>query len=306
MRQSKLVGPILCLSLDFELILGSLDIPNKRYVRKFQGNTEIKNNINELVKLLVDYNIKCTWAIATHLFLDPIDEMSHMEAVKSAGTQVPDVNDKHLLYARGLVKKIVDTPHFEVGCHSFSHQLFDKISKEQARYELTRSSEVAREINPKLKFETFVFPQNRIGHRDLLVEYGYKAYRSTKARRQKPYNKVTKMWKELSIPKTVNPHVDSFGLVNIPSSMFLPRVRGKNIPKLASGKLFKYRIIKSLNNLASKGGLLHYWMHPYNYGTTLEKADIISFLEMVDEYKDKHNIQNLTMSEIANLVRRNE
>ena len=68
-------------------------------------------------------------------------------------------------------------PEQEIGCHSFSHALFDDpaLTVEAVRSDLEACLALAARhgITPR----SFVFPRNREGHHALLREYGFRAFR---------------------------------------------------------------------------------------------------------------------------------
>jgi len=70
-----------------------------------------------------------------------------------------------------IVKDIVDQGH-ELGCHGYSHDVFDKMNWETAEEEIDEATKVLRKFYPVVSFRA---PNLRFPHRflPLLTKYGY-------------------------------------------------------------------------------------------------------------------------------------
>ena len=67
----------------------------------------------------------------------------------------------------------------EIGYHSFSHIRFSEASRAAAEKELEEGLKIQDEFD--VSFRSFVFPENLIGHVDLLRDYGFLIYRGPNA-----------------------------------------------------------------------------------------------------------------------------
>src|SRR5687767_151845 len=161
---------IFTISLDFELIWGTLD---KRGPYGFKRVCEVERKyvIDRLLDLFVKFRIPATWCVVGHLMLD---HCTCENGVKHKSIFPPnhswckdwfahdpcgDEKSFPLFYARSLVEKIRDcvVPQ-EIGSHSFSHVIFGDsgCSVETARSELAASVQAAQELN--IELQSFVFP----------------------------------------------------------------------------------------------------------------------------------------------------
>lgn len=186
--------PIFCLSLDFELLIGYHDLSNTIYEKKKKEMTDVRVRIHELIDVLAKNGIECTWAVVSHLFLESCeghDDYPDREWLfRDSGTSL---DRDPLWYAPDLIERLVSSDvNFEIGCHSFSHAVFDKIGEDQARYELRMSEELAKDRGIKLK--SFIFPRNREAHLGVLSAFGIQTYRrravSSKSRMRKALDLV--------------------------------------------------------------------------------------------------------------------
>jgi len=303
---SRNLESVFCLSLDFELILGYHDLSEEVYRRKMKEMDDIRRPIHELIEMLNMYDFTSTWAVVSHLFLEKCQgHKKYPDEGWLKRDPMADINSNPLWYARDIVEELLRNPLFEIGCHGFSHALFDEISEEQARYELLKSEQLAKELDSKLELKSFVFPRNRVGHRKLFPVFGYKAYRSYTPGLQSftrffDYLFPTGMREEHYVPKPLKPRVDEYGLVEIPSSMFLSNSGFlKLVSDLLPRNYFKWKIKKGIEKLVREGGVLHLFMHPHNYGRALPKEDFEYLIKLVVKHREKGEIQVLTMSEVA-------
>jgi peptidoglycan/xylan/chitin deacetylase (PgdA/CDA1 family) len=297
---------VFCLSFDFELLLGYHDLSEKIYSKKKRNMQDVRRRIYDLINLLEKYDLKCTWAVVSHLFLDACS--NHMDyhdkkwLVRDPNT---DINTDPLWYGRDIVKRLLQNPNFEIACHSFSHALFDRINEEQARYELSKSEQLARELGITLR--SFVFPRNKVGHKKLLKEFRYITYRSEHTSAKKfsrfiDYIFPTDFRADIYSPKLVIPYVDEYGLVNIPSSMCLYNSGIlRFVSSVSPRNYFQWKIRKGLEKLISEGGVLHFFTHPHDFDRVLPKKDFQYLLELIQKYSVEGKLQVLTMEEIADL-----
>ena len=168
----ELASGIFTISLDFELIWGTLDKPKHTRFRRLCV-LEREKVIDRLLSLFAEYRISATWCTVGHLFLD----RDHEEGIRSAET------DTSIFYARDLIERIRScaAPQ-EIGSHTFTHRVFDDplCTRAVAEQELVSSTRAAEELG--LRLTSFAFPRNRIAHLDLLPKHGFTTYRGHDAR----------------------------------------------------------------------------------------------------------------------------
>ena len=181
----ELNKPIFIISLDTELIWGYVAYPSLKEVSLMKADKEnVRGCIDTLLNLFEKHNIPATWAVVGHLFLDhcekengiPHRNMPRFRADWYSSDPCTDIQRDPLYYGKDIVEKILSNRiEHEIGYHSFSHVIFSECSREVAKAEIKVGGKLAKEFGITLK--SFVFPNNNIGHVDVLKEYGFKIYR---------------------------------------------------------------------------------------------------------------------------------
>ena len=305
MFNGKFEQPIFIMSLDTELIWGiihtdtdaSLLINDKKYCR---------GAIDFLLNIFEKYNIPATWAVVGHLFLDhcekeggiPHKDMPRFKKDWYLCDPCTGIQRDPLYYGKDIIEKILSNPvEHEIGYHSFSHVLFSECSREVAEAEIKEGVKFAKEFGITLK--SFVFPQDKIGHLDVLKENGFRIYRGRIFKRgnmnQKvPIRKINGAIDKI-IVKPVEPRMVE-GIWEIPSSMvFLDRFPF-TITFLPRAKIGIYRAM-------SANKIFHVWLHPQNllYQPLLAKY-LDNLLAFVSKKRDEGKIKVMTMGELADVL----
>lgn len=299
-------------SLDTELIWGFHDhdgLPTERIKAGRPAWTS-------LLELFDAHQIPVTWAIVGHLFLDSCDGVHDDHPVSSnwfardPGSSVEESPDWH---APELIRAIQESNiDHEIASHSFSHIEFGDRSTDQdtARFELEQAIAAAKAFD--VEFESFVFPRNNIGHRNLLAEYGFTCYRGLQPdrwfddRRFRSIGKGFTFALGTSAPPIVTPHLDEHDLVNIPASLHLFEFEG--LPGRMAETVTTHPITKQvklgLEALRDHDeGVLHLWLHPNSLVTERDHARIEDIVSMVAQYRDTYDFEVATMRSIAKEVR---
>jgi len=262
------------ISIDAELGWGHHDLRSPPVERVEYARTGWRR----LAALHDEFELPATWGVVGHLLLDECDGVH-------AGHPTPDGwfarewgswdTRPDLRFGRDLVDLIVESDvEHELACHSFSHVLFDgpETTAAVARAEL-RACQAALDRYPAGPdaFDSFVFPRNRIGHRAVLADEGYRCYRGETLgpaqgmRALAPLRKVAAALARRP-PPLVEPRVDEYGLVNLPSSMYLFGFEG--VPKAVwaalDGDPLVARAKRGVDRAAAEGGVFHLWLHPNN------------------------------------------
>ncbi len=284
-RATAPVAPqgVFTLSLDFELIWGTVDLFGpERFRRACEIEREIV--IARLLSLLEEFEIAATWCILGHLLLPGCrrsDGRAHPEIVRPRHAWVhgdwlqhdpcTDEARAPLFYGRSLVERIraCRVPQ-EIGSHSFSHAVFSDpgCSREAAASELQASVEAARHLG--LELRSFAFPRNGVGHLDLLPQFGFTNYRGPAPRwyerRQPPtaLQRLARLWSVLAAaePPAVAPAQAAHGLVNVPASMIYSPRHGPRRYISVSRRVRRAR--KGLDAATRAGRVFHLWFHPTN------------------------------------------
>jgi peptidoglycan/xylan/chitin deacetylase (PgdA/CDA1 family) len=307
---------VFTISLDFELIWGTLDLFGPEQFRR-ACEIEREKVIDSLLDLFIEFEVPATWCILGHLFLDECGgEPKHPNIVRAKHDWVngdwfqhdpcEGEHDKSIFLGRSLVEKIKNCPvPQEIGSHSFSHVIFsdEGCSKETAESEVTESVRLAKEMG--IEMQSFAFPRNEVGHLDVLQKYGFKCYRGIEPNwyenRSVP-ERIRRAMRLLDVlraaePPTVLPQKTESGVWNIPGSAIYFPMHGfrKHIPL----NLRTRRAIKGLNAAAKKKRIFHLWFHPTNlsdeienmfkglreilqYASKLRESDKIRFMPLKD------------------------
>ena len=303
----ELNKPTFIISLDMESIWGYAAYPSHEDIDLLKrDSTKGRGCIDILLNLFEKHNIPATWAVVGHLFLDhcekedgmPHKEMPRFKEDWYSCDPCTDIQKDPLYYGKDIVEKILSNRIVhEIGYHSFSHVVFSECSREVAEAEIKMSDKLAKEFVIKLK--SFVFPENKIGHVDVLKENGFKIYRGENLGRydlnqsfliRKFNGGIDKMIALPVEPEWMN------GIWMIPSSMFFcdPQIKSSVLPR---GKFGLYRAIRTKK-------VFHVWLHPHNllmYPSL--KGDLDKFLGAVAKKRDKGKIEVMTMGEFAEVLR---
>lgn len=266
---------VLSISLDFELIWGTIDRPNWRRMQPL-CQTESQEVIGRLLQLFDRYSMPATWATVGHLFLDQCSRdgaHAHPE-LDPNGTdprfrEDPCSNESQapIYYGRKLVQQILACPtRQEIGSHTFSHADFSTCTRQRAHAELSASVKAAADLG--IQMTSFVFPRNRVGHLDLLPQYGFRVFRGPgrtwheQAGRRQWYHRAGHMADIMCAlpPSTVTPEWTENRLWDIPGSMLFTPSHGMR--RFIPMKLRVERALKGLRNAARDGRIFHFWFHP--------------------------------------------
>ena len=314
------------ISLDVELLCGIVNDPESKFKKRdinilLNDNTRERGCIDALLNLFEKHNIPATWAVVGHLFLDhcerelgiPHIDMPRFKEDWYSFDPCSDVQKDPLYYGKDIVERILKNQiKHEIGYHSFSHVVFSECSREVAEAEAKMSDKFAKEFG--ITIESFVFPENKVGHVDVLKKNGFKIYRgengilfpmasgfcktplSTRAydtRNNILIRTIYRGMRKLIAPPVEPKWMD--GIWEIQSSMFFcdPQIKFSVLPR---AKIGLYRTIRSKK-------IFHVFLHPYNlllYPSL--KDDLDNFLAIVAKKRDEGKIVVLTMGGVAEVL----
>jgi peptidoglycan/xylan/chitin deacetylase (PgdA/CDA1 family) len=293
-------GGAFTLSLDFELIWGTLDLVGPEGFRA-ACERERADVIPRLLELLDQFEIQATWCVLGHVMLRgcrPVDGRKHPEIVRPSHASheadwfvhdpCSDEDRAPVFYGRSLVEDVMRcrTPQ-EIGCHSFSHVVFGDpgCSREAAASELAACLRIADEIGAEMR--SFAFPRNLVGHLDLLREHGFRCFRGPEPTWHQGggqgirTKRVGHLFDVVTArrPPVVGAQRTPEGIVNIPGSMvFFPmHGRRRHIPV----RLRVRRAVAGLERAVREQRVFHLWFHPTNLAD--EPDAMFSGLEQVFE-----------------------
>jgi peptidoglycan/xylan/chitin deacetylase (PgdA/CDA1 family) len=297
--------PTFIISLDTESIWGYIAYPSSKTASEIKhDDTKGRGCIDILLNLFEKHNIPATWAVVGHLFLDhcecedgiPHKDMPRFKEDWYSSDPCTDIQRDPLYYGKDIVENILSNRiEHEIGYHSFSHVVFSECNREVAEAEIKMGNELAKEFGITLK--SFVFPENKIGHIDVLKENGFEIYRgsnlgydlSQSLLIQKFIGGISKMIAPPVEPKWMN------GIWEIPSSMHFydPKIKFSVLPRAKIG----------LNWAIKSKKVFHVYLHPQSLlSYSSLKEDLDKFLGVVSRKRDEGEIEVRTMGEFAEVM----
>lgn len=302
---------VFTISIDFELIWGTLDKPKWKRSRRLCLR-ERARVIDALLDLFAEFQVSASWCTVGHLFLDSCTgrhpeiaptENSAKQLERDPGS---NVRADPVFYGPELIEKILSCPtRQEIGSHSFTHVMFTECSRETASSELAACKAEAGRMGIVLR--AFAFPRNRIGHLDLLPRHGFEVFRGRdacwheQAPRRTWRHKVGHVWDiaRAAAPPTVVPVAHEGGLWEIPGSMLYTPSHG--VRALVPGWLRVSRAAKGLEAAARDRRIFHLWFHPTDFAARPEMMlrGLRRILEIADELRQAGALSVLPMGAIA-------
>ncbi|MDS0278467.1 polysaccharide deacetylase family protein [Halomicroarcula sp. S1AR25-4] len=299
-------------SLDTELAWGTFDVGKiDRYEPAYR---EARGVVEDLCTLFDEYEVPATWAVVAHLLED-------CGGVHAAGPEptYPWVDgwhdalpcrtgvDRDLWYAPDIVDRIRScTVDHEIGLHGYTHVLLGESGchREAAEREVGTAMAVANDHG--LDPQSYVFPRNRIGHRDVLADAGIDVYRGRDARWFERWSlpslarKPPRYLEEAlhRTPPSVWPR-EREGLLELPGSqVFRPYHDGWQWTHPDSQRR---RAVAGLNRAAATGGIFHLRFHPFDLGFDRER--LLGVFESILAHAESLSIEGalvpMTMSDAA-------
>lgn len=294
--------PIFIISLDLELGWGFISNPGHKALRLLRNDAQCGRGVIELLLTLFQrYNIPATWAAVGHLYMEQGEggkwisrELPQFENGWLNWDFYSQICDSPLYSAPDIITKISASPvTHEISLHSFFHTPFSLCSHAVAKLEVELGMNVARQrgIEP----QSFVFPENHVGHLDALKGAGIEIYRGNVPRL---YNKAAAPFIRKAtgaINKVMPPSVLPLweeGIWEIPGSMSFddPLMSFTLLPRAKAGLKRAIRADK----------VFHVWLHPWSLLVHRGLSDDLeSFLAFVSQKRDKGNLQVMTMGDLA-------
>ncbi len=297
------------LSIDAELAWGFHDLQEPPADRLRDPRAAWRR----LVELLEEFSIPATWAVVGHLMLEEGngDHADHPLAGSGWFDADPecDATAAGHWYGPDLVEEVRSAAaDHEIGCHAFSHVVFDRdrIDESTATAEVRRCVELADEWD--LSLESFVFPRNVVGFREVLARHGFRAYRGNTPSRwyddsaAYPLAKVADFAVSDSPPPIVSPKIDEHGLVDVPASLCLFSFeRGAPVLEPVIGDHPVVRQAKlAIDEVADGDGIAHFWLHPNDL---VHESDYDRLREVLAYVATRRDEGRLTVETIGDVAR---
>ncbi len=323
----------LVISLDFELFWGMTDAATlETYGNNVRGE---RTAIPRMLELFTEYGIHATWATvgllmtrnkAELLSLLPPEElrpiypdprMSTYHYLKEATLGESELDDIYH-YGQSLVELILNTPHQELGNHTFSHYYaVDGGENESIILEADLRAHARISETYGVTTSSIVFPRNQVSEDALRVcsKYGMTTYRGNedhflyRARGYKDQNLFIRGLRLLDHYINISGHHTyriengenrKYGIWNIPASRFLrPWTKVLSIFE----PLRLRRIKNAMTHAAKRGEVFHLWWHPHNFGIHQGEnfKNLTEILEHFKKLQNEYGMQSASMKETVKI-----
>lgn len=259
--------PVFMVSIDTELIWGYALYPESKTAKIILSDeSNGRESIDNLLAIFEKYSIPATWAIVGHLFLEQCGQEGcmankNLAELKGKGyifDPCTDIDNAPLYYGRDIILKILSNKvKHEIGYHSFSHIPFSKCSREVAEAEIAEGVKLAKSFG--ITLTSFVFPEGKIGHIDILKKYGFRVYRGLIANRRSSSRNLIVRAVNYAINEVVTNPVEPRwmnGIWELPSSMFF---YDSSLPFTLLP-----RAKRGIERAIRERRIFHVWLHPHN------------------------------------------
>ena len=292
-------GGRVVISIDTALGWGVYDRDNT----SIQRIDRAREGWRRLLSVLNEYRLPATWAVVGRLFRSDCD--SRHVTHPALGEWLDDdhardgrLGRRTLQVAPGLLREIASSSvSHEIASHTFSYVPFGEpwVDRELATAELVASIEAASELPCALT--SITFPRDSVGHLETLFDWGFICYRGRPAR---PSTDVS-FGDELGEPPLSEPHVDEYGLVNVPGSMSLcepiPAERRARTDALADPTV--QRVRRGVDRAVREDGVFHLTVRPRDVVTNYDIQRVESVCSYLDVRRRETGLDVVTMNEIA-------
>ena len=176
----------------------------------------------------------------------------------------------------------------EIGCHTLTHYYVDPgpAGREVFRRELELFLTLCDEHGLE-RPRTFIYPKAKMGHFDLLAEFGFRCYRGPENGwfESLPSEVLRAAVRLLDArggrcPRVERPEMTADGVWMIPSSQFYSPFM--SVGRYVSLESRVKKAVRGLHRAADTGGVYHLWTHPFNLGVRTDEL-LDGFREILRE-----------------------
>ncbi len=310
------------LSVDVEGLWGLFFV--RSYVEDTSAAQAGRRALPAMGTLLAERGMAATFAFVGHLLLDhcgPWDGAPHPTAPRPSypwydrdwyGDDPGGEEAAHpLWFARSQALALHAQGH-EIGAHGFAHAILDAscVAREVAVFEAAEAQRAAAAAGlPPLR--SFVFPQNVVGHADVLAAAGFSCYRDSDCGRTARAGPPGGMGRAASLarhalaatPFVGRPRVRGDGVVILPSSF--PLLGRDGLRRVVTRAARVARIEKGLTRAAREDAVLHVWTHPHAFADQGALDDLAAVLDVAAAWARRGDAEVLTMGTLAARARAN-
>lgn len=224
------------------------------------------------------------------------------------------VDEDPLYYAPEMVRAIDDAAvDHEICTHTFSHVLFDRISRDVAAWELQQARRVHEEfgLDPPV---SLVPPRHYRPPADLLVEHGIETlripgYLPARTRAHK-FDRLLLSPQPPTPPRPVEGVLETYcasyttlTAASLPAGQLPVHPAFRPLPKSLCRNLHERYLDRAVERAIEADSDTHLWCHLYDMVDDDQFAPIVTFLETLADRRDRGAVEVVTMAELDEAVR---
>jgi len=308
------VSGIVTISIEIELAWGVHDL--RRFEHLSEDGQIERQYLTRLLDECTQLQLPISFDIVGHLLLaecsgDHVSPHSEDWFATDPGT------DKHtdsLYYAPDMADVIRTVPcDHELCTHTFSHALFDEISRNTAEWELQQVQRIHKEVLGEHAV-SLVPPRHQTPPYDILSEHGIEILRpainsqaSTRVHRFKqllagpiPTSTLQMTDDLVETYCTTNP---SLTAASLPSGQRESHISFRYLPVSLRQRLHLNNLKESTKAIARRDEHLHLWCHLYDLSNELQWETVRAYLRWLDSFRERNDLKIATMKELNKIVR---
>jgi peptidoglycan/xylan/chitin deacetylase (PgdA/CDA1 family) len=321
----------LVISLDLELFWGTRDL--YRLDDQRERLSQVRTAIPRILDLFERHGVHATWATVGFLFAENRREL--LQAVPAIQPEYSrcelspypsltqlgfDEQEDPYHYGASIIEAVLNTPHQEIGTHTFSHFYCLEDGQTEAAFRSDLEAAARMAAKWKVQLRSLVFPRNQVnpGYLCTLKDLGIQSYRGAgsnwiyRERKRSDESQFRRAVRLLDAYFNLSGHhtfdLDDIGPeapFNFPASRLLreysPALRILEPLRVA-------RICSGLNYAAKTQRVYHLWFHPEELALNIDQnmRALRNILTRFVQLRDRGEMESLGMAELsARMMARN-
>lgn len=300
---------LLTISMEVELGWGNHDTGD--FSRLSRDGRRERAYLRELLSECVTTDVPITFDVVGHLFLAECggEHDGPHEAGWFDGDPGTDAGTDPLFYAPDVVDAILSSPvDHELCTHTFSHVLFEEVSREVAAWELERVQALHRE-HAGGPTTSLVAPRHHSPPADVLRDAGIRVVRpplersaATKGHRfvqllagPEPLSALRVADGLVETTCTTNPSLTAPSLAlgqGPPHAAFRP------LPESLRRQLHLRKLKRATRRATRTDGHLHLWSHLFDLANDPQWRTVRAYLRWLAGYRERNDLTVATMAEL--------
>lgn len=304
---------LITFSMEIELAWGDHD--TGELDRLSPDGQEERDYLSKLLAVTEETRIPFSFNVVGHLFLEECsgDHDSPHDDGWFRADPGTDYRTDGLFYAPELIAEIESsTFEHEICTHTFSHALFDEISRETCVWELERVQELHREHTGG-PTSSLVPPRHQSPPYDVLVEHGIESVRPsmsnptpTRVHRFKellagplPLSELRRDGDVVETTCTTNPSLTAAAL---PSGQGTAHPVFRYLPVSLRQRYHLEKLKRATEGAVEEEAHLHLWCHLFDLSNRHQFDVVREYLEWLDSYRESHDVTVARMEDLPDYV----